>query len=90
MGTEGKTPVDLDQLMRLLDEAADSLANSQVRKLLAVRGVYVVSAAEKAVLDWAARLSVGELGLLRGDEYDQSEASIGFAQSELRRRQGRP
>jgi hypothetical protein len=53
-------------------------------------GEHVVSAADKAVLDWAARLSVAELGLLRGDERDQSEASIGFARAELARREAKP
>jgi hypothetical protein len=61
-----------------------------VKALLATHGLHIVSAADKAVLDWAARLSVAELGLLRGDERDQSEASIGFAQSELARREAKP
>jgi hypothetical protein len=69
---------------------ADTCPFDHLEQQLGDVGLYVISAADKAVLDWAARLSVAELGLLRGDEYDQSEASIGFAQSELARREAKP
>lgn len=68
----------------------DPVELDMLGKQLAEQSLHIVTAADKAVLDWAARLSVAELGLLRGDERDQSEASIGFAQSELARRETKP